>query len=416
MANSIEAIVFAALKALVTNTDGTARCYPDVGPANAVRPYITYQQVGGQSPNITQNVIGIQNTRLQVNVWADTLATCWLVTRTDGQAFGFTDHDTDIIYNGTTYTAVGGFSASALEVNSDFSTSNMEMSALFDTGAVKEPDVIAGMWNNAAVSVFLVNYADLTMGQVTLAAGRTGQFKPMNGRYVVEFRSLAQIMQQEIGQVYSPTCRANLGDSRCKVALGPLTYNGTVTGVPNTMSINDTGLTQTGTTSSFKDTSGTRVPTQAPYTITAVPPTGGTWQSDGGVTDGSGRVLTAVASNPGEGQYSVSNGVYTFSSTDPGLIVYISYNYGIAYFAYGSITFTSGQNKGYKTDVKTSSVGALGFTLPLPYPVAVGDTYTVVAGCDRQFGTCKSRFNNVVNFRGEHLIPGTDAAVRMQNS
>lgn len=71
MANAIETIVFGALKSLVDNGDGTFRCYPDVGPAGAVRPYVTYQQVGGQSPNILQNVIGIQNSRIQINVWAD---------------------------------------------------------------------------------------------------------------------------------------------------------------------------------------------------------------------------------------------------------------------------------------------------------------------------------------------------------
>jgi len=71
MANPIETIVFGALKGLVNNGDGTFRCYPDVGPANVVRPYITYQQVSGQSPNILNDVIAQQNARVQINVWAD---------------------------------------------------------------------------------------------------------------------------------------------------------------------------------------------------------------------------------------------------------------------------------------------------------------------------------------------------------
>jgi hypothetical protein len=72
MANSAEAIVSAALKALVSNGDGTFRCYPDVAPAGALRPYITYQAVGGQSPNYLSNTVDLQNARMQVNVWADT--------------------------------------------------------------------------------------------------------------------------------------------------------------------------------------------------------------------------------------------------------------------------------------------------------------------------------------------------------
>lgn len=72
MANSAEAIVFDALKGLVANGDGTYRCYPDVAPDMVVRPYITYQAVGGQSANyLKNNVAAQQNARVQVNVWAD---------------------------------------------------------------------------------------------------------------------------------------------------------------------------------------------------------------------------------------------------------------------------------------------------------------------------------------------------------
>lgn len=72
MANSAEAIVFAALKTLAPNGDGTFRVYPDVAPAGALRPYITYQAVGGQSPNYLSNTVALQNARMQINVWADT--------------------------------------------------------------------------------------------------------------------------------------------------------------------------------------------------------------------------------------------------------------------------------------------------------------------------------------------------------
>ncbi|MFD1556031.1 DUF3168 domain-containing protein [Paraburkholderia silviterrae] len=69
MANSAEAIVYGATKALV---DG--RCYPDVAPQNTPRPYVTYQDVGGQSPNYLSNTVELENARMQVNVWADSRA------------------------------------------------------------------------------------------------------------------------------------------------------------------------------------------------------------------------------------------------------------------------------------------------------------------------------------------------------
>ncbi len=44
-----------------------------------------------------------------------TLATCWLVTRTDGQIFGFTDHCADLTIDGVVYSASSGYTATAIQ-------------------------------------------------------------------------------------------------------------------------------------------------------------------------------------------------------------------------------------------------------------------------------------------------------------
>lgn len=349
---------------------------------------------------------------------SDTRTVCnmWQITRKDAQVFGFTDHDTPIKYNGVVYGTLGGFSTHALEFEDTGAPTNTEVIALFDSGPVNESDILAGLWDNALVNVFMINYMDLTMGQVSLASGFTGQFQVMNGKYVAEFRGLAQLIQQDAGEVYSPTCRASLGDSRCTVPLGPLTYNGTVSAVLSRMVVDDPGLTAfTAITSEFIDATGHYIPTTGPYTITPAPPNGAAWASNVSVMDGNGRTYTAVGSAPGEGQYTAIAGVYTFNSADAGVAVFINFNYTISYFAYGTIKFTSGQNAGYSTDIKSNSTGSITFALPLPHPVAVGDTYTAIAGCDRNFSTCKNRFNNVIHFRGEPYIPGTDNMVRLQS-
>lgn len=67
---SIESSIFDALKTLVSN-----RVYPDIAPENAVRPYITYQQVGGEGVNFVDSTTpSLKNARMQINVWADTRA------------------------------------------------------------------------------------------------------------------------------------------------------------------------------------------------------------------------------------------------------------------------------------------------------------------------------------------------------
>lgn len=49
------------------------RVYPDVAPTSTPRPYITYQKIGGQAINYTSDELpALQNSVVQINVWADT--------------------------------------------------------------------------------------------------------------------------------------------------------------------------------------------------------------------------------------------------------------------------------------------------------------------------------------------------------
>lgn len=78
-------------------------------------------------------------------------------------------------------------------------------------------------------------------------------------------------------------------------------------------------------------------------------------------------------------------------------------------YSAGKLTWTSGLNNGLSMEVKTFATGGV-FTLqqPMPYAIAVGDTYSVSRGCDKKSTTCQTNFNNIINFRGFPFIPGKD--------
>jgi uncharacterized phage protein (TIGR02218 family) len=78
------------------------------------------------------------------------------------------------------------------------------------------------------------------------------------------------------------------------------------------------------------------------------------------------------------------------------------------YFEYGLINFTSGANSGIKAEIKRFADKKITTMLALPYDVAVGDGFSISAGCDKTFSTCISRFGNAINFRGEPHVPGMD--------
>jgi hypothetical protein len=65
---TVEADIFSLVKGLAAN-----RAYPDVAPTGAPRPYIVYQQVGGQALAFFDRATpSKKNGRFQISVWADT--------------------------------------------------------------------------------------------------------------------------------------------------------------------------------------------------------------------------------------------------------------------------------------------------------------------------------------------------------
>ncbi|MEP9371023.1 DUF2163 domain-containing protein [Mesorhizobium sp. KR1-2] len=42
--------------------------------------------------------------------------------------------------------------------------------------------------------------------------------------------------------------------------------------------------------------------------------------------------------------------------------------------------------------------------------IRAGDTFSITAGCDKSFATCKAKFSNAVNFQGFPHLPGNDVA------
>lgn len=85
------------------------------------------------------------------------------------------------------------------------------------------------------------------------------------------------------------------------------------------------------------------------------------------------------------------------------------------FFNRGILSWTSGANLDTRHEVQSykHTNGKLVFYLPTPYDIAVGDTFTVEAGCDKRIdGDCKNKFDNIVDHGGFPFIPGTDRMIR----
>jgi uncharacterized phage protein (TIGR02218 family) len=145
-----------------------------------------------------------------------TLATCWRVARQDGVVMGFTDHDADLIIDGVTYAAATGISRSAIDTQAGNRVGNLEITALLTSDAITAADLASGRFKGAEVFVFRVNWADSSQGPLKLMRGWIGRLTVRDNDYVAEVEGLAKRLTNEIVELYSTECLADLGDERCK--------------------------------------------------------------------------------------------------------------------------------------------------------------------------------------------------------
>ncbi|MDF0600935.1 DUF2163 domain-containing protein [Psychromarinibacter sp. C21-152] len=149
---------------------------------------------------------------------ATTVCRCWSVARADGAVFGFTDHDAGLAFGGLSFAPDSGLSAAAIQAGTGLSVDNSEAVGVLSAEAVTEADIVAGRFDGAVVTAWLVNWRDVAQ-RVVLFRGTLGEVTRGGGAFRAELRSLAEGLNQPLGRVYQSPCSAVLGDAACGVDL-----------------------------------------------------------------------------------------------------------------------------------------------------------------------------------------------------
>ncbi|MDE2164105.1 MAG: DUF2163 domain-containing protein [Alphaproteobacteria bacterium] len=255
-----------------------------------------------------------------------TLCWCWTLARRDGVTLGFTDHDEPVAFDGVVHQAVSGFTASEVQSTLGLAVDNLAVGGALSADALDEADLAAGLYDAASIAIWRVNW-QAPEQRVLMRKGSLGEVRRGRAGFQAEVRGLAHLLNQPVGRVFGHGCDADLGDTRCKVALAAI--DGAVASVTDARRFTANGL--------------------------------------GAYADG--------------------------------------------WFTNGKLSFTGGANAGRAMEVKRHAANALELWQAMSEPVAVGDTFTLTPGCDKQFATCKSKFANAANFRGFPFMPGNDAAL-----
>jgi hypothetical protein len=239
---------------------------------------------------------------------------------------------------------------------------------------------------------------------VTLRRGWLGEVEAGDdGAFRAELRGLTQALQQRTGELYSPECRADLGDARCRVSIEPARVAreaayavGQVVRPPGSSGLrtDDGGLAWRCTTAGTTDTAS---PSYA-----------------GGI---GATVADGTAGFTAEEAFTVGNSVA--AAPAPGASAFhVATPFGqarqaaAAWFTGGVIVWESGGNAGLASEVAAwdPAAGALDLLLAPPSPITAGDAFRISPGCDKRLATCAGAFANAINFRGEPHVPGSDAA------
>jgi len=172
-----------------------------------------------------------------------TLAWCWRITRSDGLMFGFTDHDRTLSFDGTDFEPESGLTASEIRSGTDLSVDAQDAEGVLSSDKITETDIADGLWDNATVELWRVNWAD-TSQRVLMRRGAIGQIRRGRLAFVAEVRSLAHVLGQTVGRTFQGTCDAALGDTRCGVNLNSVVYSGagTVLDLLNDRVVSVTGI------------------------------------------------------------------------------------------------------------------------------------------------------------------------------
>lgn len=172
-----------------------------------------------------------------------TLCFCWKVTRSDGTSLGFTNHDRDITFDSLTYEAATGFSASSMKASDDLSVDDMDASGMLVSDKLDEQDLQNGLYDNAQIEIWLVNWEDVTQRSLE-RFGSIGEVTRSGEKFKTEIRGYTYILQQPFGRLFQRTCQYIVGDSDCTIDLDQSQFkgSGTVATVESRATFNVSGL------------------------------------------------------------------------------------------------------------------------------------------------------------------------------
>ena len=347
---------------------------------------------------------------------------CIRIVKADGTELYFTTYHTDIAMATKrnfgspelispspvhVYQSDSGYQATAMAATATLAIDNLDIAAIYANSGITQADLLAGEFDGAVAFIFLTDYTNPIEDEHPLKKAVYGQILIRENDFIIEFRSLKQLLLQEVGTRVTITDRFTIGDAG--VDLAPPFWQTQPSPIPSPRFVyvaTESGDHLVGdrlqpTTENgfwFKCIVGGEPDTTEP-----------TWPTtEGGTVVDNEVTWEAYTAYVLSGTVStvVDNG--EFQSTN-------RLEVG-GYWSHGVVTWLTGNNAGKQMEVRQHyavsphTYGVFLLFLHMPYDIEVGDTYTIQVGYDRRFIKMQTKFDNVKGFGGFPHVPGPTAA------
>ena len=156
------------------------------------------------------------------------LAFCWAVERRDGAGLGLTSCDQPIERTGVRFEAAPGMMPAAISRKAGLEAASSEITGAVTSRALAAGDLAAGRWDGAALTLSAVDWTGGDVEQIALSSGEIGEVAVEGETFTTELRGSAMKLDAPICPVTSPTCRASLGDDKCRVDMAGRSIRATV--------------------------------------------------------------------------------------------------------------------------------------------------------------------------------------------
>lgn len=141
----------------------------------------------------------------------------------------------NFVFENQTYFAMP-FEASEIQLLAGVTADNAQVDTVLNS-TLTRLNLVGGKWQGAKVELIIADWSAPEAGAARRHRGRIGEVQTGGVTVKLEFRSLIQLLSQEIGDKTSRKCRYKLGDQFCTVNLATYTFAGTVTAKTNNQKI-----------------------------------------------------------------------------------------------------------------------------------------------------------------------------------